>query len=73
MGENLGAFIAHPALQHLSAYLEVPGVDRQRPERGRDPEAPRPACALDEQRLSPPRAAQSRLRRGSEQTWQESR
>jgi deoxyribonuclease-4 len=28
MGENLGAFLAHPALQHLSAYLEVPGVDK---------------------------------------------
>ena len=31
MGENLGAFIAHPALQHLSAYLEVPGVDKHGP------------------------------------------
>jgi deoxyribonuclease-4 len=31
MGENLGAFIAHPALQHLSAYLEVPGVNKQGP------------------------------------------
>jgi deoxyribonuclease-4 len=29
LGEGLGAFLAHPALQHLSAYLEVPGVDRQ--------------------------------------------
>jgi deoxyribonuclease IV len=28
MGESLGAFLAHPALQHLSAYLEVPGVDK---------------------------------------------
>ena len=25
----MGAFLAHPAFQHLSAYLEVPGVDRQ--------------------------------------------
>jgi deoxyribonuclease-4 len=29
MGENLGAFLAHPRLQHLSAYLETPGPDRQ--------------------------------------------
>jgi deoxyribonuclease-4 len=29
LGEGLGAFLAHPALQHLSAYLEVPGVNRQ--------------------------------------------
>src|SRR4051794_28467565 len=31
MGEGLGAFLAHPAFQHLSAYLEVPGVDKQGP------------------------------------------
>ena len=29
MGESLGAFLAHPRLQHLSAYLETPGPDRQ--------------------------------------------
>jgi deoxyribonuclease IV len=29
LGEGLGAFLAHPAFQELSAYLEVPGVDRQ--------------------------------------------
>ncbi len=29
MGENLGAFLAHPKLQHLSAYLETPGPNRQ--------------------------------------------
>jgi len=29
IGEGLGAFLAHPAFQELSAYLEVPGVDRQ--------------------------------------------
>ena len=29
IGEGMGAFLAHPAFQHLSAYLEVPGVDRQ--------------------------------------------
>jgi deoxyribonuclease IV len=29
MGEGLGAFLAHPELQHLSAYLETPGPDRQ--------------------------------------------
>jgi deoxyribonuclease-4 len=26
MGEGLGAFLAHPAFQHLGAYLEVPGA-----------------------------------------------
>lgn len=31
LGEGLGAFLAHPAFQHLSAYLEVPGVDRSGP------------------------------------------
>jgi deoxyribonuclease-4 len=31
MGEGLGAFLAHPAFQHLSAYLEVPGVEKQGP------------------------------------------
>jgi deoxyribonuclease IV len=29
LGEGLGAFLAHPALQHLSAYLEVPGVEKR--------------------------------------------
>jgi deoxyribonuclease-4 len=29
LGEGLGAFLAHPSLQHLSAYLEVPGVNRE--------------------------------------------
>jgi deoxyribonuclease IV len=29
IGEGLGAFLAHPAFQHLSAYLEVPGENRQ--------------------------------------------
>jgi deoxyribonuclease-4 len=31
MGEGLGAFLAHPALQHLSAYLEVPGIEKKGP------------------------------------------
>jgi deoxyribonuclease-4 len=31
MGENLGAFLAHPAFQHLSAYLEVPGENKSGP------------------------------------------
>ena len=31
MGENLGAFLAHPAFQQLSAYLEVPGENKQGP------------------------------------------
>jgi deoxyribonuclease IV len=29
MSEGLGAFVAHPAFQHLSAYLEVPGENKQ--------------------------------------------
>jgi deoxyribonuclease IV len=29
LGEGLGAFLAHPAFQHLSVYLEVPGVDKK--------------------------------------------
>ena len=32
LGERLGAFLAHPRLQHLPAYLEVPGTDRQGPD-----------------------------------------
>jgi deoxyribonuclease IV len=32
MAENLGAFLAHPALQHLSTYLEVPGKDKHGPD-----------------------------------------
>jgi deoxyribonuclease IV len=31
LGEGLGAFVAHPAFQHLSAYLEVPGENKQGP------------------------------------------
>ena len=31
MGENLGAFLAHPAFQQLSAYLEVPGENKSGP------------------------------------------
>jgi deoxyribonuclease-4 len=31
MGENLGAFLAHPAFQHLAAYLEVPGENKTGP------------------------------------------
>ena len=33
MGEGLGAFLAHPELQHLAAYLETPGPDRSGPDR----------------------------------------
>jgi deoxyribonuclease-4 len=32
MGEGLGAFLAHPAFQHLSAYLETPGPTKQGPD-----------------------------------------
>jgi deoxyribonuclease IV len=32
MGEDMGAFLAHPKLQHLSAYLEVPGKDKHGPD-----------------------------------------
>lgn len=31
MGESMGAFLAHDALQHLAVYLEVPGIDKQGP------------------------------------------
>jgi deoxyribonuclease IV len=31
LGEGLGAFLAHPALQALAVYLEVPGVDNKGP------------------------------------------
>jgi deoxyribonuclease IV len=31
MGEGLGAFLSHPAFQHLGAYLEVPGDDKGGP------------------------------------------
>jgi deoxyribonuclease IV len=31
LGEGMGAFLAHPAFQHLSCYLEVPGVDKSGP------------------------------------------
>jgi len=34
MGEGLGAFLAHPAFQHLAAYLEVPGEDKHGPDAG---------------------------------------
>jgi deoxyribonuclease-4 len=32
MGDGLGAFLAHPKVQHLSAYLEVPGPDKHGPD-----------------------------------------
>jgi deoxyribonuclease-4 len=32
MGEGLGAFLAHPGVQQLSAYLEVPGPDKHGPD-----------------------------------------
>jgi deoxyribonuclease-4 len=31
IGEGLGAFLAHPAFQHLAAYLEVPGENKSGP------------------------------------------
>ena len=34
IGEGMGAFLAHPAFQGLSAYLEVPGVNKQGPNAG---------------------------------------
>ena len=34
IGEGMGAFLAHPAFQQLSAYLEVPGVNKQGPNAG---------------------------------------
>ena len=32
MGEGLGAFVSHPAFQHLGAYLEVPGENKRGPD-----------------------------------------
>ena len=32
LGEGLGAFLAHPRLQHLATYLEVPGKDKHGPD-----------------------------------------
>jgi deoxyribonuclease IV len=32
LGEGIGAFLAHPAFQHLSCYLEVPGVNKAGPD-----------------------------------------
>ena len=32
MGEGLGVFLAHPAFQHLSAYLETPGPEKKGPD-----------------------------------------
>jgi deoxyribonuclease-4 len=32
MGDGLGAFVAHPAFQHLGAYLETPGPDKHGPD-----------------------------------------
>ncbi|HEV2591164.1 MAG TPA: deoxyribonuclease IV [Gaiellaceae bacterium] len=32
MGEGIGAFIAHPDLQHLSCYLETPGPEKKGPD-----------------------------------------
>jgi deoxyribonuclease-4 len=32
LGEGLGAFLAHPKLQHLPTYLEVPGKDKKGPD-----------------------------------------
>ena len=29
--KGLGAFLAHPALQHSARYLEVPGVEKKGP------------------------------------------
>jgi deoxyribonuclease IV len=32
MGEGMGAFLGHPKLQHLAAYLETPGKDKKGPD-----------------------------------------
>jgi len=34
MGEGLGAFLAHPRVQQLAAYLEVPGPEKKGPDAG---------------------------------------
>src|ERR1700749_4948078 len=37
LGEGMGAFLAHPKLQHLAAYLEVPGKNKKGPAAGESP------------------------------------
>jgi deoxyribonuclease-4 len=32
LGDGIGAFVAHPKLQHLSAYLETPGPEKHGPD-----------------------------------------
>jgi deoxyribonuclease-4 len=32
MGDGIGAFVAHPDLQHLSCYLETPGPEKKGPD-----------------------------------------
>ena len=31
LGDRMGVFLVHPAFQHLAAYLEVPGVNKEGP------------------------------------------
>ena len=48
IGEGLGAFLAHPAFQHLSRLPRGAGRSSKKgAERGGDPEAARAARALD--------------------------
>jgi deoxyribonuclease IV len=64
MGENLGAFLAHPALQHLAAYLEVPGVDNTGP----SAEEIRKLRELHARWTKPATNPKARRRRGSART-----
>ena len=48
MGEGLGAFLAHPAFQHLARLPRGAGPRRARARRGRAPQAARAPRPLDE-------------------------
>ena len=47
LGEGLGTFLAHPAVQGLPAILETPGPDGPRPGRGGGPAPEGPARPRD--------------------------
>ena len=53
LGERLGAFLAHPAVQSLPAVMETPGPDGHGPDARGGAEAARPAPALDAQEARP--------------------
>jgi deoxyribonuclease IV len=60
LGEELGVFLAHPKLQRLPAYLEVPGTDGHGP----DAEQVRKLKGLHARATKKRRAGSGRTRRG---------